>query len=482
MEEIKKGFSNNLVVKSNDENLEEATNEYIDALEEEYLDYMEYVYEEARNFGAKKWKSVFFQPEILSKRSPLTILNGPWGSGKTYFIERVAYNFEDKKEENKRIFKSIIILNTWKFSYSNDLVEEIMSEVFLSLCKNNPKIKDTILLIAKFLFNIASPAWMKKFTFTQSDKKDYKKLVEEAEKNIKKTIIFFDNIERLGSRSWDVIKAIHKLSEFSNFLFVLPMNLDDLLKNPDNLIGEYPIEKFIDIKIFNFQQGYLEFFQNLGFNEELSKNLNEISSERIDGSNLSIREIEQRTKSNIINKSKNNIKEDDFKVIKIFLIKIWNPSISRENIINKYIEEYISNWSKMQEIINQFYRELPQNHEIYNRTFSIGALHKPRFQKTFKSIQEEVEKHLNIVKKMVNEGDIDNIENIKDIFEDTMIIYESIFNNEICSHIEEIFNSYDPVNSIGYSYRAYNIQYEEEKQNFIDAVKLDILNKIDESL
>jgi SpoVK/Ycf46/Vps4 family AAA+-type ATPase len=42
-------------------------------------------------------KNFVFKPEKLAKKSPLTLLNAPWGTGKTYFIENFVKLFIDEE-------------------------------------------------------------------------------------------------------------------------------------------------------------------------------------------------------------------------------------------------------------------------------------------------------------------------------------------------------------------------------------------------
>jgi hypothetical protein len=78
------------------------------------------------------------------------------------------------------------------------------------------------------------------------------------------------------------------------------MNIKKLDNNQNSNIGEYPIEKYIDIPYFELKQNYLGLLNKMNFNIENCILLNNFLNVEIEGKKLSIREAEQRIKNNNI--------------------------------------------------------------------------------------------------------------------------------------------------------------------------------------
>ncbi|BDV03770.1 MAG: hypothetical protein HPPSJP_4910 [Candidatus Hepatoplasma scabrum] len=356
---VNKGYSINLIVKEEDTELIDVGNEFIIEINKEYLKYKNKLQQETIKFAKyKQNNNIYFSQEKLLKRSPLTILNAPWGSGKSHFIEQLAKNFIDQKI-NLSTFKNIIILDVWKYSNAKHIPDEIMAELFFILSKiydqdESKKLMHKLHRFAIKFFNATAISWINYFGKTDFDKIQIKEINEIDEiinnisKDIEPTLVIFDNIERIGKYSWEILKAIFKISQIDNFCFILPMNLNKLNynQNENRRNDEYPIEKYIDLPIFEFEQNYLSFLKTNGIEKEEAIIINNILNTEIDGKKLSIREVEQRFNKNDIFKIDNKYLKID-KIVK----NVWGSVSEAKKYLDEEIKEFID---KLIELENSF--------------------------------------------------------------------------------------------------------------------------------
>lgn len=344
-----KAYVVDLMVKLEDKKMINVSEKFIHNVENEYLKYIkEYktVEDEAKKYNDSI--EYLFTPEKLSKRSPLTLINAPWGTGKTYFIENLMKLLIDKEVESK-LFKRMVIIDAWKFSNSKDVPLEFAAELTKLLLKSSGKNLSTEKLekvVANMLRKVApaSLSWQISaglFSFggthekSKSTDKDADSAWNSITQNNVPTIIFIDNIERLGSLSWDLLKAILKMQEFTNYLIVLTVNLNKLKNNQEMKNVEYPIEKYIDFNYFDFKQDYSNFFRKYYTSEEVLHNLNTIFNSDIDGEKLSIREVEQSFKTKelfTLSKPYDVLRET---------YSIWNPNGVYTKLIKGDVISYL---------------------------------------------------------------------------------------------------------------------------------------------
>ncbi len=77
-----------IIIESEDIDLIKPCQKFINDLEQEYI-----LFKSKLEKNEKKWESylnnenIFFIPEEISIRSPLTIIDAPWGSGKTFLLK-----------------------------------------------------------------------------------------------------------------------------------------------------------------------------------------------------------------------------------------------------------------------------------------------------------------------------------------------------------------------------------------------------------
>ncbi|ATI73665.1 P-loop NTPase fold protein [Mesoplasma florum] len=363
-----------LSAKVDDINLVQLSKEFLKDIETNFNNFNKkhksFVKENKKYLNNEKY---IFIPEDLVKRSPLTIINAPWGSGKTFFIESFTKSFIDKQIQSN-IFDSIIIIDAWKFSSSNSVPVEFASEISKNIVKlhNVPEnIKEGV--INKF-FKFITPSQISATLslnlgilsiglegnkdINANNKKEQNEIneaFEEFKENQINTIIFVDNLERLGSYSWDLLKCIIKLQEFPNFLIVLPLNLEKMKNNKKESIEqmEYPIQKYIDFNYYNFSQDYYHFLKK-GFDgkqsEEIIQKINKILDNDIEGQKLSIREVKASFEKHDIFNIENEY--DIYKKIKDF---IWDPSTLLNSILIDDINSFKNFHKNKFKIIDDFY-------------------------------------------------------------------------------------------------------------------------------
>ncbi|ALV23462.1 hypothetical protein ASO20_02270 [Mycoplasma sp. (ex Biomphalaria glabrata)] len=366
-----KGYAKDLIVKIDDKNLKEVSLDFLKNIESEFKKFKnEYGRYEKNNSKYLNDQNFEFFPEKLAKKSPLTIINAPWGTGKTFFIENFLKLFIDKEIESK-IFEKMIIIDAWKFSNSKDIPAEFITQLTNKLIKthlsdvNDEGIKNKMrvkmlkkfLSLLEFSYIIKSDygleqAW--KLNFKEPNNDTNKEEIDywsKIENNQIKTIIFIDNIERLGSLSWDLLKAVLKLQEFENYLIILTLNLKMLKHNNEKKdINEYPIEKYVDFNYYNFKQDYSNFFKEhfKNVSKDFLITLEQVFNFEIDGEKLSIREVERLFKKHEIFEIKH-----EYEILRKIKKEIWDAN----EVFSKFIKS---------EIINFINREIKKN-EFFNK-------------------------------------------------------------------------------------------------------------------
>jgi hypothetical protein len=373
MEKYKDGNSVKLVVRSDDEKLINVSKKFLTDIEEKFVNFKENYNKELKKLsGYLDNKDYVFMPEKLSKKSPLTLINAPWGTGKTYFVENFIKLFIDKEIESD-VFKKIIIIDAWKFSNSTDVPMEFAAELSSILVDIQTDVQDleTKKSLIKKLFGWMNPRNLKLrvgfkiagfidiYTeterMTEKETKEVKDNWKLIENNSDSTIIFVDNIERLGSYTWDLLKSIIKLQEFNNYLIVLPLNIDKLSNhNIASNNSEYPIEKYIDFNYYNFIQDYDGFFNTYIKNdEEWVNKLNFIFNTEVNSKKLSIRELESLFQRYHIFDI-----ESKYKQLTEINKNIWPAGESINNVIMQDIEKYFQHHKSICEVVIKAVKEL----------------------------------------------------------------------------------------------------------------------------
>ena len=368
----------------------------------EKLNYYYSIYKTQLDLEKEKWekkvpKNVYLEPEKLSIESPLTILHGVWGSGKTFFIEeKLAKEWDNLIRCKDNEFKNLIIINLWNHFYgSTDTILEfakLLMDKISKILKNDKKtIFENIfkLLIKEFWTSFSFLKLDKMFNFIKKFKssltinidellldekfnaKEIKEKMKDIFKQLEPTIIVLDNLERLeDSVQTDIIKIIRFYSFLPNLLFVLPVDKNHINFGKFKNNSESAIEKYITLNVwFEFQQDYSKILEKYKLSKGYFSQLNNILNKSNDEYTLTIRELEyvllknnfnDETKINLLNKNKylcfllfneliwkNEILENDLEVF-TGLIKTHcaNNNINEINeklLKSKEFKNYINN-------------------------------------------------------------------------------------------------------------------------------------------
>lgn len=325
-----------------------------------------------------------FLPESLISESPITILSGGWGTGKTFFIEEIKKAFY-LDEITSDIFEKILIINLFNFYGSDNFDKEVIYYILneISSVIKNKLVKDKIKKISRNLFSIFAPKlvinfWSKNNKNINQDIKSFKKCLDKHP--LPKTIIFLDNFERIGSDCWNIIKLIKVIFNFKNLFFIIVTDLDKLNKSNVGL-GEFPIEKFINTTYFEFEENFKLLLKSLGVKNSYINTFNDLFSYKINNKLLTQRQIESRFKHLVYKNEKilyflNN--DDFYKSLK--WVKLFWPVKQKFEYYLSYLTKPLSNlleeislaYVNIQWIIDSVIRDFPQckdeisNSNIFN--------------------------------------------------------------------------------------------------------------------
>lgn len=377
------------IIISNDTNFKDKVKEFLISLVNKYENFksnrleLKGKWNNLQNRNKNKNINVYIEPEQTTIKSPTTILNAPWGTGKTYFIEQIAWYWNDPEiiKIRQEKFKNFMVIDVWTFTSSSNIINDVSITIYEALCKfiniNDQKkqkgffkkIGKIILYLFPTLISITGAVIENKFpnssaieisssfasalnelnnSVENSNIKDKKqeivKLLEEINGVIQPSLIVFDNVERMGVHAWEIIKTIQQLSIFDKLLFLLPINKTQLFFNNDYMYekkNESAIDKYITLgTYFDLKQDYLGILKKLEFSDSDAKLINRILNVQINGYNLSIRLIEWSFLNNRIKEAFDENKYNGLKKIK----KIWNTNYIDEEIkidFNELNKDYL---------------------------------------------------------------------------------------------------------------------------------------------
>ena len=465
-------FAKQILITNN--NLQAKCQEFINQLWESYS-----AYQTSLDKEQEEWQkvleaktTVFIEPEKLTARSPLTILDAPWGSGKTYFIEHLAKLFalseettdSKKKKLNKKGFVNLVVIDTWKFINSDVIVFDIVKKIYLIICqlitKRNQKVSKKIwkklawlfcsfIPVALLVTNVALKFYFQEFPdFTsellaineavQNKKKekqkeldqiDYDQAIAEISEKLDPTIIVFDNVERMGKQAWEIIKTIQKLAVFANFVFVLPMNKNKLSFGQviDQENHEAVIDKYLTLGIyFELKQDYFGLLKKLKLPSEYIEIVAEILNDEINDSKLSIRTLENALKVNyVIRRFKTN-KYCGLQSLK----RVW-PSKKIDQLILNDVQNFKN---KLEEINYGFLGEAENNYLLNN------------FEKDFKTlvsfnlIKDKIKKNYDQFAKFVEAKNY-FLNNFNDNLSNKLNQYVNYFEKELAIELKNILDN-----------------------------------------
>lgn len=475
---INDSLKQEIKIYSND-NYEEQTVNFITKLKEAYECFQKQnqkLLNEWNSNDNNKFNNVYVYPECQFIKSPMTILDGEWGSGKTHFIEEIAKNWNSNSmKENRNPFQNFISIDVWKFCSSENIVDDITNQIFYCLInsfdfvddkKNKKNIKLLIYFfkkvlhasipIADLLLNICLPNNLfskqlhKIYTFlekslkkTDQKKFDDPKILKNINENIKHTIIVFDNVERMGVHSWEIIKTIQKLSFFDKLLFILPINKKQLKFGNDIVDeskNECSIDKFITLgTYFELKTDYFHLMKELGFDNETAKLIDYIFRIKSDKT-ITLRTVKKTFISKNIKKHFDTNKYEGLKEI----INIWKMN---NNVMEyaircdlKEIKNYLNNLTKNFQDMNDLKKYNVLIDFFTNKTYNIFSENDKKFKLFKENFIEIWNNFINVDLDLFSVLQDDliykldkfylNLINSKDIFDDFPTKVETLLNKE----------------------------------------------------
>lgn len=358
-------FSRNIVI--NTSNLKNQCDYFINHLEKKAKKYAENIKKESDEFNKlyKKNKKIIFTPENLLNVSPITILDAPWGAGKTFFIESLC-KYVLKDEIKLNYIKKIIVIDSWKYSISNVIPTDFIFYLVEKLA-STLKLKDDITKLFINFLNSSAVSMFNKFTGTSFKIKDKNlenihidDVIDKLNDCIKEPIlIIVDNIERIGENGWEILKTIQRLAMLNNLIFVLPMNKDKLVKEK---LGnsEWKIEKYINIPFYIFKQDYIGVLKKYNIRDDLVGIFNYLLTQQIDGECLSIRELDKILSEENIDENF----ENKYKGL-IYFNEIWSQEDESKKFIIDDIELFLNIINEIKGCIDLF-NDMFQKNEYHN--------------------------------------------------------------------------------------------------------------------
>lgn len=393
------GFSEDIVIDIN--NLKEKCIFLIRNIEQNAKKYKEYIKNETKEFQKIKERSnnnVIFTPENLLNNSPITILDAPWGAGKTYFIESLC-KYIMNKEISLDYIEKIIVVDSWRYSISrsipNDFIFYLVDNLASTLNLKN-KAKDKFFtFLNQVPLSIVNNAIGTSLKIKENQLKELHsdKIIDSLNKYINKTIlVIVDNIERIGENGWEILKTIQRLAMLNNLIFLLPMNKAKLVSEKLQH-SEWKIEKYINIPFYKFKQDYVGLLKKYGLSDDLLEDINNLLSTKIDEECLSIRELDKILSKRDIGDNFTN----KYKSL-IFFNEIWPLQNKIKNIILKDIESFLTIIEDIKNDINSFNNLFFTNYSFHNYQ-PIYYNYQPNNYNVFRNIMTTIKEYfkLNII-------------------------------------------------------------------------------------
>lgn len=176
-----------------------------------------------------------------------TLLNGNWGSGKTYFVKKyineLELAFQQNKKNDSTKYKHPIYISL----YGLNNISEIKNKILLSLIKNK-KIKQILPLIG--VCAEIGIEYLSSQTFIQISSNKINKIIDTFSK-IDNLIIFFDDLERCNIDINSILGYINELVEHNNIKVIIVADEDKIgkINYQTNLELKYLISLSDNIKI-----------------------------------------------------------------------------------------------------------------------------------------------------------------------------------------------------------------------------------------
>lgn len=356
MKEFKKWKTHNITTNDSKDNYISDAKLFYELLKREHQKHIEESQKEKNSFR-----------EISLIKSPMTILNGKWGSGKTFFVENFKHNFN--KINKDKYFEEFIYIDAMEILEDKDVIIQLLEMISQSKTVLGEAVKDKFSKkdVAKGLAvgaGVVLNGFIDKMTGvnlkesynagrkTAKDNSDNEAKLEEKPIVLEtRTLVFIDNLERIGKESKKILKIVYKLRVISNVYFILITNVSKMknfIGEKENDDQEFPIYKFVNTSVFDFHQDYSSVI--LTNNSELAEDeiniINNCLNKTNNGIQLSIREFNDWAKENNFWKEENKFG----RIIK--LSQLENVDI-KTTLVNEYSEAILEQKNHIIAIANE---------------------------------------------------------------------------------------------------------------------------------
>lgn len=310
------------------------------------------------------------------------LLNGSWGSGKTYFIKKYIESLEQKFEETKSTKNSIYKKPIYISLYGVNSISEIKNKMLLSLIKN--KTAKQFLPLLDVGLEIGSDFISDKTFIKNSDNK-LGKILGTLYK-IENLIIIFDDLERCNININSVLGYINELVEHNNIKVIIVAD--------ETKIGKVSYDNNLELKYMFVLSDNLD--------------LNEHQNDNYSFGNSKTEKKTAFTKDEVIQRAK----------------KIFNEDSIYNEIKEKLIGKVIFYRSNIEEIYEIFVNEIITNEDakntaIRNKELFLNQLEDNNYY-NLRTVQFIFQTFNRLAKETI---DIINFEKIKDIYLNDLFSY-----------------------------------------------------------
>lgn len=202
----------------------------------------------------RKPSASYFINEVLNIECDQAVavgIIGPWGSGKTRYMEMMHDSIRNEVD------KIVIEFNPWRISAQKEMTIDFFDVLKDKLSIYNGNLNQAIDAyvgsILKLEKNGLGEALFNLLNRQKSTETEFKVLKEEIKRIERKVLVFIDDLDRLEKREvLEVLKLIRNTANFPNIYFVVGYDKNHLL----NVIGEefkYNPDKYLD-KIFQIEK------------------------------------------------------------------------------------------------------------------------------------------------------------------------------------------------------------------------------------
>ena len=439
------------------------------------------------------------------------LINGEWGSGKTYYINKLIEQYNKKEKENKKDNESnennkdkyrFIYISLFGLKTTEQIDEKIRNLILIfnildsNKTKNNNRTKKVIKGVktsVKFAEKLTE-----EYAKDLKGKNKYLKYISiqtipnfiEAFQNRKKYIFVFDDLERASIDYKEILGYINEIVEHDKAKVIIIANEKEILeneKNKDNNKNEYQKYKEKTIRYtFNFSpkieiafDNIIEKIQNtekeeiLKYKKSILDVFNSQTNKNIRTLKFSIKLMEkylkliENIKKEIINKYKENdnkqvdefIKEYISGLINFIVSDSINYKINSQNNEDKIIKnndnkEQIEKIERLNEISKITYEEINKDYLFVRE--SIENYYYDDSDKLFKSILCYIDDKLNDNSPLVILSDYYEMEDDEIIKMGNQVVKQLEKNEIAIKQYPEVISKIFRLENMGFKFKSSN--------------------------